>query len=82
MLCSGTRPWERIKLQEKEWFAERRPDIATAANASLRRKRITELRTEDPLLYAAFQDALRHADGESAFILTLWAIPAVRSRRH
>jgi hypothetical protein len=64
----GNPPWERIKLQEKEWFAERRPDIATAANASLRRKRITELRTEDPLLYAAFQDALRHADGESAFI--------------
>src|SRR5205814_1663309 len=34
----GNPPWERIKLQEKEWFAERRPDIANAPNAAARRK--------------------------------------------
>src|SRR5438552_3401904 len=27
----GNPPWERIKLQEQEWFASRRPDIANAA---------------------------------------------------
>ena len=26
----GNPPWERVKIQEKEWFAERRPDIAEA----------------------------------------------------
>ena len=26
----GNPPWERVKLQEKEWFATRRPEIAEA----------------------------------------------------
>ena len=30
----GNPPWERIKLQEKEWFATRRPEIANAPNAA------------------------------------------------
>ena len=30
----GNPPWERIKLQEKEWFSERRPEIANAPNAN------------------------------------------------
>ena len=64
----GNPPWERIKLQEKEWFAERRPEIAHAANASMRRKRIADLKTEDPNLFASFQDAQRRADGESALV--------------
>ena len=32
----GNPPWERIKIQEKEWFASRRPDIANATNAAQR----------------------------------------------
>lgn len=64
----GNPPWERIKLQEKEWFAERRPDIAAAANAASRRKMIAALKTEDPALFQGFEEALRQADGESALI--------------
>ena len=30
----GNPPWERVKLLEKEWFAERRPDIASAQRSS------------------------------------------------
>ena len=30
----GNPPWERIKIQEQEWFAQRRPDIAKAPNSS------------------------------------------------
>jgi len=61
----GNPPWERIKLQEKEWFASRRPDITSAANAAARRKMIAALGQEDPSLLNAFLDDLRAADGES-----------------
>jgi hypothetical protein len=58
-------PWERVKLQEKEWFATRRPDIANARNAATRSRLIRALDIEDPALYLQFEEALREADGES-----------------
>jgi hypothetical protein len=61
----GNPPWERVKLQEKEWFAERRPDIADAPNSAARKRLIESLRTNAPILFAEFQDGLRQADGES-----------------
>jgi len=61
----GNPPWERIKLQEREWFASRRPEIAAAPNAAARRRMIAALETEDPALFDAFRDDLRIADGES-----------------
>jgi hypothetical protein len=64
----GNPPWERIKLQEKEWFAAYRPDITDAANADTRYRMIENLKTEDPGVYNAFIDARRQAEGESHFI--------------
>ena len=32
----GNPPWERIKILEKEWFAQRDPEIAAARNAAAR----------------------------------------------
>jgi hypothetical protein len=68
----GNPPWERIKLQEKEWFATRRPAIAEASNAAARRKMIAALPTSkqvvDKELYAAFMDDQRQATGESHFV--------------
>lgn len=61
----GNPPWERVKLQEREWFAARRPDIAAAPNGAARRRMIAALETEDPGLLAAFREDLRRADGES-----------------
>jgi hypothetical protein len=61
-------PWDRIKLQEKEFFTAPRPDIAEAPNAAARARLIKALADEDPALFAAFQDALRRADGESALV--------------
>jgi Eco57I restriction-modification methylase len=61
----GNPPWERVKLQEKEWFADRRPEIASATSAAERKRLIEELRTEDVVLYAQFADDLRKAEGES-----------------
>ena len=46
----GNPPWDRMKLQEVEWFAERKPDIAKAARASDRKKLIAQLEANhDPL---------------------------------
>ena len=61
-------PWERIKLQEKEWFAARSPAIAIASNAAERKRMIKALQTEDSVLWQAFQDDVRGADNESHFI--------------
>ena len=64
----GNPPWERIKLQEKEFFAQRCPEIAEAPNAAARRKRIDELATKDASLLAAFYEELRQSEGESHFV--------------
>jgi len=46
----GNPPWDRMKLQQVEWFAERRPEIAMAARAADRQKMIDALeRAVDPL---------------------------------
>src|SRR5690606_5752090 len=63
----GNPPWERIKLQEKEWFAARDPAIANARNASERGRLIRALQQSDPSLHAAFLDDKRRAEGESHF---------------
>jgi hypothetical protein len=65
----GNPPWERIKLQEQEWFAAHgRPDIAGARTAAVRGKMIQELATGDPALHRAFLDDRRAAEGESRIV--------------
>lgn len=61
----GNPPWERVKLQEKEWFAERSPNIANAPDAAARKRLIEALKTGDPVLHQAFLDDSRKAEGES-----------------
>lgn len=41
----GNPPWERIKLQEEEFFATRHPEVAKAANKAERSQRIQWLST-------------------------------------
>lgn len=46
----GNPPWDRIKLQQVEWFAARRPEIALAQRASDRARMIAKLKADgDPL---------------------------------
>ncbi|GAK52086.1 putative type II DNA modification enzyme [Candidatus Moduliflexus flocculans] len=71
----GNPPWERVKLQEKEWFAPRHAEIANAPNAAKRRSMIEALAHDDPALYQAFQDARRAAEGESHFIRSAGRYP-------
>ena len=61
----GNPPWERVKIQEKEWFAERSPSIANAPNAPARKRLIEALKADDPGLYLQFLRDSRQAEGES-----------------
>ncbi|MEQ8838949.1 MAG: N-6 DNA methylase, partial [Lacipirellulaceae bacterium] len=53
----GNPPWERIKLQEREFFSLPAPEIATATNAAKRRKLVATLESEDPALYERYEQA-------------------------
>lgn len=64
----GNPPWERMKIQEKEWFASRSQFVAEAGTAAERGRRIAALRTENPALFEAFQADLRRSEGESHFL--------------
>jgi len=77
----GNPPWERIKLQEKEFFASRTPEIANAANAAARRRLIEALNEPAPetpdgirvamrRLYREFQRAKQAAEAASQFVRT------------
>ncbi len=61
-------PWERVKLQEQEFFAARDARIATAPNKAARGVLIGQLPQVNPLLFSEFQLALRGASGASAFM--------------
>jgi hypothetical protein len=68
----GNPPWERIKLQEQEFFALRAPEVASARNAAARTRAIAKLAEAEEgspsrLLYGAFQKAKRIAEATSAF---------------
>ncbi len=58
----GNPPWDRIKLQEVEWFATRAPDIARATTAATRRSRIRALRKQNPKLAEEYHDARVQAE--------------------
>ncbi len=67
-LVVGNPPWEKIKIQEKEWFASRVPEIATAPNAAARRRLILELEKIEPSIFSAFIEDKRSAEAESHFL--------------
>lgn len=64
----GNPPWERVKLQEQEFFATRDGDIANAANAAARKKVIAQLPTTNRALWDEWTAASRRAEGESHVI--------------
>lgn len=69
----GNPPWERIKLQEKEFFASRSPEIATAANKAARDRLIKALEGAEPgtparRLFDAFETEKRVSEATSTFV--------------
>lgn len=63
----GNPPWERIKLQEEEFFATRDPEITKAANKAARQKLIDVLIHTNPALANAFGEAKHAAECSSKF---------------
>ncbi|MFZ1414093.1 MAG: DNA methyltransferase [Defluviicoccus sp.] len=69
----GNPPWERIKLQEQEFFAARSPEIANAPNKAARDRLIKALASAAPgsadrALFDAFTEAKREAEATSEFV--------------
>jgi len=69
----GNPPWERIKLQEKEFFASRDADIATAPNKAARDRLIKGLVKAEPgspkrRLFEAFEAEKRRSEATSTFV--------------
>jgi hypothetical protein len=64
----GNPPWERLKLQEQEFFATRDPAIAEAKNAAVRKKAIAALADTSPKLLDEFNSEKRRSEAESQFM--------------
>jgi hypothetical protein len=64
----GNPPWERIKLQEQEFFAARDPEISSAPNKAVRERLIKTLPQSNPGLAIAFDEAKHSAEAASKFI--------------
>ena len=66
----GNPPWERIKLQEEEFFATRNPAVANAKNKAERGRLIEALQhgsEPEQALHRAFFSARREAEAMSIF---------------
>ncbi|GIW08697.1 MAG: hypothetical protein KatS3mg060_3502 [Dehalococcoidia bacterium] len=64
----GNPPWERVKLQEEEFFNARSAAIANAKNKAARQKLIDLLAETDPALAEDFAAAKRDAEAASRFL--------------
>lgn len=69
----GNPPWERIKLQEKEFFAARDAEIATAQNKAARDRLIKALRdaavgSPKHMLFEEFEKEKRRSEATSTFV--------------
>jgi hypothetical protein len=71
----GNPPWERLKLQEREFFAFSAPGIAGAVSAARRRQLIAELQTANPELFARYTAAKEAADRTLAHVRQSGAFP-------
>ena len=58
----GNPPWDRIKLQEVEWFATRRPEIARQQRASDRKRMIADLKKSGDPLHVDYEIAAETAE--------------------
>ena len=58
----GNPPWDRIKLQEVEWFATRAPELSRAPTAAARKSGVDRLRASGSPLALEFEAAKERAD--------------------
>ncbi|MDX2148885.1 MAG: DNA methyltransferase [Planctomycetota bacterium] len=73
----GNPPWERVKVQDREFFSLTDPETAEAVNAADRRRRIAAMPKANPELHASYlaardnaQKILDYARGSDRYPLT------------
>jgi len=71
----GNPPWEKVKIQEREWFAATHPEIANAKTAALRRKKIQALALDESETFASYLAAKRSAEATTLFFQTSGKFP-------
>ena len=64
----GNPPWEKIRLEQQEFFSTRNVEIANAKNSSIRSQLISKLKEAKSQIYTQYQDAVHAADSFSKFI--------------
>ncbi|ABY28696.1 Eco57I restriction-modification methylase domain-containing protein [Methylorubrum extorquens] len=69
----GNPPWERIKLQEQEFFASLDAEVAEARNAAVREALIQKMKVAEDgsrkrAIYDAYETAKRASEATSAFM--------------
>ncbi len=64
----GNPPWERLKLQEREFFDFTSTEIASAVDAATRRKLIAELEKANPDLHQRYTAAKEAADKTLTYV--------------
>ncbi len=68
VMC-GNPPWDKIKLEDKNWFESHgRPDIVNVGTAAERKEAIKNLPVTDPGLYQDYRQALTDAEAMSRFV--------------
>ena len=71
----GNPPWERMKLQEREFFSLPAPEIATATSAATRRQLVEKLASGDPPLFERYRQAQAAADSLLTYCRTSGEYP-------
>jgi hypothetical protein len=64
----GNPPWDQIQLDDREFFAASRPEIAAATNMAARKRLIAELAASEPELHTAYLGAVRSVEGVQHFV--------------
>ncbi len=64
----GNPPWEKIKIEDIEFFAATRPQIAGALNASERKEMIRRLEAEGDSLYKEYEREMRFSEAQSTYL--------------
>jgi hypothetical protein len=57
----GNPPWDRLKMQEVEWFASRKPEVAYQTTAAARKRMVQRLRDAGDPLAQDYETATRFA---------------------
>jgi hypothetical protein len=66
----GNPPWERMKVQEREFFSLAAPEIASSVNAADRRKLVAAVEAANPDLWEKYHAVLAASERTLAYVRT------------